>query len=229
MIFGLRINKLAGVYKIKSAALKSRKKFMVAEKNKMNNLKELIKINKENEVLDNPIIEDRVKIMIDLIPENTQSVLDFGCRTGEMTYEISKKFLVIGVDIVPEFIEKAQNNYPELNFTLAENDTRKYDCIILGEVLEHCIDPKQTLSDLKKRLNENGCMIISTPNICSLRKRVKCGLGINPIQGKNHLHEFTRNELVNMFHDLGFEVDCFSNKFANTHIFRLYEYSIRKF
>ncbi|MGG3806590.1 class I SAM-dependent methyltransferase, partial [Metabacillus fastidiosus] len=56
-----------------------------------------------------------------LEPQRGEKILDLGCGTGDLSYEISKSgAIVIGSDFSGEMIEKAREKYPQIPF-IVEN------------------------------------------------------------------------------------------------------------
>ena len=65
-----------------------------------------------------------------------------------------------------DFGFKSYTNYyfPEVDICDNEfNTDKKYDIVILEQVLEHVIDPSQALLNIKKILNTGGLLLITTP------------------------------------------------------------------
>lgn len=63
-----------------------------------------------------------------------KKLIDVGCATGEFLYHVNKvmpRNELIGVDVVPELLEKAKNNLPSNKFILGsvlESDTLESNC-----------------------------------------------------------------------------------------------------
>jgi len=55
---------------------------------------------------------------------------------------------------------------------LKKNKNRKFDAVIILDVLEHLNNPLKTLIDTKKILNENGHLFIQCPNYKSLMAKI---------------------------------------------------------
>jgi Trans-aconitate methyltransferase len=63
-----------------------------------------------------------------LRPEPGERILDVGCGTGDLAYEISKSgAIVVGMDASPEMVEKARNKYPGLRFFVGDAERFTYD------------------------------------------------------------------------------------------------------
>jgi trans-aconitate methyltransferase len=61
--------------------------------------------------------EELLKI---LSPQPGERILDIGCGTGQLTAQIATQAIVTGIDADPKMIEKAQANYPHLEFAVAD-------------------------------------------------------------------------------------------------------------
>jgi len=67
-------------------------------------------------------VYERSADLIDVLdPHSGERVLDLGCGTGHLTHDIAERGAdVIGIDADPEMVERARENYPELNFRQAD-------------------------------------------------------------------------------------------------------------
>lgn len=85
-----------------------------------------------------------------LVPEGA-SVLDVGCGTGELLAGL-KPGRGVGVDISPQMVEKAQQNYPELDFRVDDFEDLQidetFDFVIIAETIGHVDDIQQALQGL---------------------------------------------------------------------------------
>ena len=84
-------------------------------------------------------------------------VLDVGCGQGEVASDVAAKAAqVVGVDIEPASIARAQENYhrPNLAFLVADattyNFSQTFDVVILSNVLEHIKDRVEFLQKLQR-------------------------------------------------------------------------------
>ena len=99
-------------------------------------------------------------------------ILDIGCGTGVLGAFFKKKqnCIVTGVEINESAYEIAKINLDNVFkgnieiFTLPfEEDT--FDFIIMGDVLEHLINPVATINKLYKVLKPGGKILITVPNV----------------------------------------------------------------
>lgn len=123
------------------------------------------KINKNNKLF------NKNNLVKELCKDNI--VLDVGCVGQDIDYNspkwihnqiknVSKE--IVGVDINLEGIRLLKSkgykvfHYNELNFE------KKFDLILMLDVIEHINDPIKFINEYKKFLNDNGKIIITTPN-----------------------------------------------------------------
>jgi SAM-dependent methyltransferase len=142
-------------------------------------------------------------------------VLDFGCGDG-----YGSRYLlscgaseVWGVDADSRALERAHAFPPDhrLHF-ISANDFRasasrermRFDRIVCLEVLEH-LHPAEipgTLAFLRSLLNENGVLVLSTPNLDATRNYLMVGgHPLNP----HHIREYTVGETRGLLKSAGFE------------------------
>lgn len=115
-----------------------------------------------------------------------KKVLEVGCNDGYVGALLLKGSNdVYGVDIVKEKLLLAQNRRLKVKECDIENDQFPYpqdyfDVVILGDVIEHIFDTDLLLEKCKKILKKGGKLIVTTPNVASLGRRIMLLLGLNP-------------------------------------------------
>jgi glycosyltransferase involved in cell wall biosynthesis/SAM-dependent methyltransferase len=136
-----------------------------------------------------------------------RTLLDYGCAHGHFVMNLLRKFpniQITGMDInqrnIDSAIEWANKDNPPVmpEFILGEIDAlpedRMFDCILLGEVLEHIIDPVAFVEKVKTHLNPNGHVVITTPygpwEAIGYKKHVGW---------RSHVHHFERWDMFDMF------------------------------
>lgn len=101
-----------------------------------------------------------------------KSILNIGCVQNQEIHstlaESAKK--IVGIDIDSDGIIKMKARGFDVLDMNAENIVldHKFDYIIAGEVIEHLSNPGLFLSGITKILNDNGEIILTTPNISSV-------------------------------------------------------------
>ena len=114
--------------------------------------------------------------------------LDVGCSTGNLGLRLIefKNCIVDGIDINSIALKKAKEvgykdtfkinlNSSLLDFT--ELNNKKYDCIIIADVLEHLMNPENILANIKQYLSPKGVVVISLPNVAFIINRILLLLG----------------------------------------------------
>lgn len=99
---------------------------------------------------------------------NASTVLDYGCGEGYGTYCLAAAgYKVIGTDINNTAVKGASEKYqlPNLKFCrLNEFGREKFDFIVCLQVIEHVDKPEELIACLSQMLNNQGLLLISTPN-----------------------------------------------------------------
>jgi len=100
-------------------------------------------------------------------------ILDVGCGGGVICEPLARLGAeVTGIDFSPNNIKAAilhsKKNKLKINYICKDVEKsridEKFDIIIMFEVLEHLDNWKKTIKNIKKNLNKNGIVIISTIN-----------------------------------------------------------------
>ena len=100
-------------------------------------------------------------------------ILDVGCGGGIICEPLARLGAkVTGIDFAPNNIKAAKihskKNKLKINYIYKDieksNLDKKFDIILMFEVLEHLDNWKKTIRNIKKNLNKNGIIIISTIN-----------------------------------------------------------------
>ncbi|WP_310378260.1 class I SAM-dependent methyltransferase [Flavobacterium sp.] len=193
---------------------------------------------------------DRSKIIKkNVFNKRCKSVLEIGSGVGLIGYYIGyqdNKIRYTGIELDKEAFEKSQIlklNTIHGDFAIIGNLNENFDVIMLWEVIEHLQDLNLFLELAFKKLNENGKIILSTPNynkIHNYPKREKDQIFQD--QPPIHLNFFTKENIKNIFEkhqysnckvlvkklpylqlkSLGFYIDCikvFFNKYQGTTLY----------
>lgn len=128
--------------------------------------------------------------------ENSSKILDVGCGTGEVAFDISNKAQkVVAIDINKKKIESAKRRFSRDNLTFIVGDATDYnfndrfDYIVLSNVLEHIKDRQ---AFLKKVKNFGLFFLIRVPMINrSWLTIYKKELGFEYRLDKTHYIEYT--------------------------------------
>lgn len=130
-------------------------------------------------------LKPRSKEMRDILKEalkikpDAKSILDVGAGIGLMVNESKKAGLnAVGIEPSKWLVSQAKNVF---NLDIIEGiipderlKNQKFDIIFAVDVIEHLEEPIKFLIDLKTMLNDNGIMVIATPDCDSfIAKKMK--------------------------------------------------------
>jgi SAM-dependent methyltransferase len=108
-----------------------------------------------------------------LIPEDAQRILDIGCGGGQLGRVLKEKSElreVWGVDVHPGACHEAEKWLDHVVHADACQweppvDKGYFDLLVLGDVLEHLLDPKAALERYLPWLKPSGHIVLSVPNV----------------------------------------------------------------
>ena len=115
-------------------------------------------------------------------------ILDVGCGGGIICEPLARLGAkVTGIDFAPNNIKAAKihskKNKLKINYINKDIEksklNEKFDIILMFEVLEHLDNWKKTIKNIKKNLNKNGLIIISTINRNILSKVLAINIAEN--------------------------------------------------
>jgi SAM-dependent methyltransferase len=150
-------------------------------------------------------------------------VAEFGCAQGNISLLLAESGLnVIALDISPIMLSYCRLKYERGRLSTiaaaAGHPPLKpgtCDCVILGEIIEHCSDPLSMLVPAYNLLRRNGIIIITTPNQESSNNTLPSYEAFkvnNPglesdcfgADGDAHVFAFTQRELAGYVSRAGF-------------------------
>jgi trans-aconitate methyltransferase len=96
-----------------------------------------------------------------LQPRAGESILDLGCGTGDLTFEIAQAGAEVqGIDLAEEMIRKAKKKYPELSFSVENAETYKrpnaFDAVFSNAALHWIKNAEQVVANVWVNLRPNG-------------------------------------------------------------------------
>jgi len=147
---------------------------------------------------------NRIKQLIDWIPNNQPIILEVGCNSGGLLRGISRNkpgCVLYGIEINPRLVERAISKGIIAKEGMAEQlpyENSFFDVVILSELLEHLYSPEKGLEEAMRVLKQGGLIIGSVPH----------PLGINatkrPIEEHlYHMRVFTKQSLKKLLSVLG--------------------------
>jgi trans-aconitate methyltransferase len=96
-----------------------------------------------------------------LVPRPGQRILDLGCGTGQLTAEIAASGAqVIGIDNSPQMVAQARENFPELQFELADavdfHFPEPFDAVFSNAALHWIKTPERVVRSVAHGLKPGG-------------------------------------------------------------------------
>jgi len=156
--------------------------------------------------------------IIDLVPSGARCIVDLGCGTGALGAALKRarpEIAVRGIEIVAEQGVLARQVLDDVLVGSVEDGVPEGwpvpDCVILADVVEHLMDPWQTVEKWSQALSPKGMMIMSLPNV--MHRSVVSGLlrfrwdyEDAGILDRTHLRFFTRTTAMEMLEQAGMRV-----------------------
>lgn len=137
--------------------------------------------------------------------EKEVSILDFGSGGGDIgkVLRVLKVEELYAVEIDPETIEKTSHIYSDIKTSIDDYGVKKFDIILLMDIIEHLPNPQNFLISLASKLNSDGIVLISVPNIVHWSIRLMFSVGYfryfdRGALDKTHLYFFTRKIVRDM-------------------------------
>lgn len=147
-----------------------------------------------------------------------QDILSVGCGSGLLEAEAKKKNnKVYALDISEENIKIVKAIAEEAYVCDIEKVTvlpfkkKKFDVIILSDILEHLLNPEKALVLMKQYLKDGGFLVASIPNVANWTVRIPFIFGSfnykeDGIVVWPHYRFFTNHSIKKMFKKCGYTI-----------------------
>jgi SAM-dependent methyltransferase len=140
-------------------------------------------------------------------------VLDVGCGVGPLRQFLAREdFRIVGMDLSPELVAVAGQNYDEGLVADATGrwpfDDASFDAVNLGALMEHVPDWHAPLNQANRVLREGGLLVISVPNLRYWKEIRRLLQARQPhwLMDMQHVHAYTPRFLRDLVVLHGFEV-----------------------
>ena len=144
----------------------------------------------------------KAKLILKLVEGN--NILDVGCGSGRLSKTLlDRSYVVTAIDTDTKAVEIARKKGVSsfvADISSWQTDL-KFDCIILGDVLEHLDDDKLVMQKIHGMLNPNGCLILNVPAYQDLFSKHDFTLG--------HKRRYSNKELKTKLEESGFSIEYF--------------------
>ena len=147
----------------------------------------------------------RINIICSLAESTGFAILCIGCRNTDI---LTKKLREKNIHIKTLDITGNTDITYDLNNGIPFK-SNTFDCIIAGEIIEHLYDTDFILKEIHRVLAEKGFLVLSVPNICSLRSRVKMIFGKLPVAcaKSEHIRDFNFDLIKKFVEKNGFDIN----------------------
>ncbi len=154
-----------------------------------------------------------LKSFVNMFPKRATNkqllLLDIGCGNGSLMLRFKKYgYLCTGFDVDHNSIEKALKHGLDVKpgniFNIEFN--KKFDIIIMNQVLEHIDDPIKYLKRIKSLLTPNGQLIVSVPNSSCLDFRILKD-SWSSFQAPTHIFHFNSESLHHLLNKTGYDIE----------------------
>jgi 2-polyprenyl-3-methyl-5-hydroxy-6-metoxy-1,4-benzoquinol methylase len=134
-------------------------------------------------------------------------LLEIGCAYGFFLDESRHRFAYrVGTDYAPAAVEMARGRADRVHLggleSLAED--QPFDCAACIHVIEHVYDPRRFATDLLDRLRPGGWLVIATPNMGSVWRRLM-RRSWPFFKVPEHVTYFDRSSLLRLLRDCGYD------------------------
>ncbi len=174
----------------------------------------------------------RMEKLIHFVNEEGQynKILDVGCGDGTLGSMLLKNSNeIFGIEANEGAAEIAKKRGLRVKVQDIESgfsfNNNTFDVVVAAEIIEHILDTDFFIDEVRRVLKPNGFLVLSTPNIASLGKRVYLLLGKNPYfeasfgyppeAQAGHIRFFTKDLLMNFLKYRGFTIVKFTSDIIN--------------
>lgn len=182
---------------------------------------------------DKIFLEDRYRRILTLLPEIKRGKvgLEIGLHYGILTFllkrklQLDKLYTLEHPATCEQFTKMYRNELKKNKIILKSCDLHAdrlpwpndfFDFVIFSEVMEHLIPAAvpSVFRQINRVLKRDKWLLITTPNIAALLKRINLFFGKNPNEFDlrmhehtyGHIREYTMGELVDILQEAGFKI-----------------------
>lgn len=143
-------------------------------------------------------------------------VLDVGCGRGYLG-SVAPGTEMYGVEIDPERAEDARASYAQvyeqsIDSFLADGPHRsRFGAVVCVDLLEHLLEPSETLASMKSILRPDGILVTAIPNVVHISSRVRVAKGHwryadEGLLDRTHLRFYTYYTAIELVTSAGYEI-----------------------
>lgn len=161
-------------------------------------------------------VADYGKELLNLVNRSAgQAILDLGCGTGQLTYELSRQGAeAIGCDASLEMIQMARENFPSLSFAVADGTALpfegRFDTVFSNAVFHWIADQDALLKSVCRALKPGGVLVCefgAKGNIEAIRAAFSRVLARRGLTAKHRFFYPSSEEYAALLERHGFHAD----------------------
>lgn len=157
-----------------------------------------ISFSKINSDLKKKSVNDLASRVLNYFDGRFIRVLDIGCGWGDYLSFFLKKGVsdVFAVEISPKKVKYLKEEGIAVYDSVLKLDKFKFDFIICNQFLEHDLDFRQTMAQIKEKLNSKGVAWITVPDASKQLRKISDRVALKEVPDKNinpweHVNYFT--------------------------------------
>jgi SAM-dependent methyltransferase len=157
----------------------------------------------------------RERALLSLLPARPQGmrILDAGCGLGGFSAPLRNGNALVGVDVNAECLHYVGKlGYETLRFDLEEAwpiESGSFALVLLGDVLEQLFGTGHVLSEARRVLTPDGCIIVTVPSAGFWRRRLRLLVrGEFGDDLSEHIRHFSPSSLERICRGLGLRTEA---------------------
>lgn len=173
-----------------------------------------------------PSDRERIEIILDLVGKG-KKVLDLGCFEGRLAKALaSQGNSVLGVDISEKMVQETRRKGVAAVVADLEGAlplaSESFEAAVAGEVIEHLFSTSLFLAEVHRILQPGGFLVLTTPNLAALGRRLLLLFGKDPLtevdclgEAAGHLRYFVKGSLLSLLERANFRIVFFGSDVVN--------------
>jgi len=148
------------------------------------------------------LLKEKVKLVLNYIPDDVSSIIDIGCGNGIITNQLAERYFVMGVDASKEALSFVKTKKLHSSSDKINVEDHSFDLVFSSELLEHLPENNlvETVNEFK-RINKKY-IFITVPNNEMLSKTfIKCDKCNNIFHAYGHINSFNEAKLIDLIGD----------------------------
>lgn len=154
----------------------------------------------------NPMSDRRIQLICGLV-EPSKEVLCIGCRNDDVI-TINLKKITTKLKTL-DCVKNTADIIVDLDRCGIPLSSKRFEYVVAGEIIEHLYDTDYIFIEINRVLVRGGVLVLSVPNICGLRSRMKMIFGKLPVacSKDEHIRDFNLSLILRYLKRNNFKVN----------------------